>query len=142
MTFKEAVRTCFEKYFVIEGRARRSEYWYFVLFSILVSIVLSLIDTALGFRGDFQPLSMLFSLAILVPSITVAVRRLHDRDMSGWWVLLALIPLIGALILFVLFVMRGTDGQNRFGPDPLRGGDSDSDGGNYAPSSMPRTGQR
>lgn len=144
MTFQDAVRTCFQKYVTIEGRARRSEYWYFVLFSIIVSLVLGLVDGSLGFTGEFQPLSSLFGLAILLPSITVSIRRLHDRDMSGWWFLLVLVPLIGTLILIVIFVMRGTDGKNRFGPDPLKGGDrfDDPDDGVYAPSSIPRSGER
>lgn len=142
MTFKDAVRTCFQKYITFSGRASRSEYWWFVLFTLLASFVLSFIDFSLGFQGNVQPLSALFSLAVFLPSIAVAVRRLHDRDMTGWWILIVLVPLLGALVLMVLFVMRGTEGRNRFGPDPLGGGYDDPDDGEYSPSSIPRSGDR
>ena len=126
MGFKDAVRTVFNKYVVIEGRAPRSEYWWFVLFAVLASFVLGIVDAAIFGIDGMTPLSTLFSLAILIPSITVGVRRLHDRDMSGWWMLLMLLPLIGMLILLVIFVMKGTDGSNRFGPDPLGVGGDDN----------------
>lgn len=144
MTFQDAIRTCFQKYLTIEGRARRAEYWYFCLFTIVASLVLGLLDASFGFTGDIQPISSLFGLAVLLPSITVSVRRLHDRDMTGWWFLLVLVPMIGMLILLVIFVMRGTDGPNRFGPDPLKSGGrlDDPDDGTYAPSSIPKSGDR
>ncbi len=110
------------KYAQFEGRARRKEYWFFVLFYLIVYIVLSVIDTALGLLagGVFGILSGIFWLATLIPAIAVAIRRLHDTDRSGWWVLLGLIPLVG-LVLLVFFVLPGTAGDNRFGPDPLAG---------------------
>jgi uncharacterized membrane protein YhaH (DUF805 family) len=86
-----------------------------VLFVIVISIVASIIDAVLGTRL-FNPI---FSLAVLLPSLAVGVRRLHDLDRSGWWLLLSLIPLIGAIVLIVWFVGRGTPGAHRFGPDPL-----------------------
>lgn len=115
MTFQQSIRTCLNKYIDIEGRAARSEYWWFVLFTIIANIVASTLDVMTGLPA----FAALITLALLAPSITVGVRRLHDRDMSGWWILLVLIPAIGTLILLILFVMRGTEGPNRFGPDPL-----------------------
>ncbi|MGR3461728.1 MAG: DUF805 domain-containing protein [Roseovarius sp.] len=115
MDFMTAVRTVLtDNYANFSGRAARSEFWWFALFVLVVSLVLQLI------LGDI--VSAIFSLAVLLPSIAVAVRRLHDVDRSGWWYLLVLIPLIGGLILiFAFFIHRGTAGDNRFGPDPLAG---------------------
>ncbi len=115
MDFMTAVKTCLiEKYVTFSGRATRPEYWWFVLFVFAVGLVLRLIG------GDV--LSGIFGLAVLLPGIGVAVRRLHDLDRTGWWYLLVLIPLIGALVLiFFFFIHRGTAGPNRFGPDPLAG---------------------
>lgn len=125
MTFNEAIRTCFAKYVDFSGRASRSEYWWFVLFILLGNFVLSFFDAAIfGTAVDGQPVSVLggiWSLALLLPSIAVGVRRLHDLDKSGWWLLLVLIPLIGFLVLLFFFVQKGTNGPNRFGPDPLVG---------------------
>ena len=115
MTFEQAIRTCLNKYIDIEGRAPRSEYWWWVLFNIIVSIFAGLFDTMLG----LGIISALASLALLAPNITVGVRRLHDQDKSGWWLLLLLIPFIGFIVLLIWFIQRGTDGPNRFGPDPL-----------------------
>lgn len=118
MTFQQSVRTCLNKYIDVEGRASRSELWWFFLFGMIAMLIGSAIDAILGLPIFY----FLVSLALLAPNITVGVRRMHDRDMSGWWILLGLIPLIGALILLILFVLRGTDGPNRFGPDPLNSG--------------------
>ena len=115
MNFTQAISSGFSNYVNFAGRAVRSEYWYWVLFVIVVSIVASIIDAVLG-TTLFNPI---FSLAVLLPSIAVGVRRLHDLDRSGWWLLLGLIPLIGAIVLIVWFVGRGTPGANRFGPDLL-----------------------
>lgn len=114
MTFQQSVRTCLNKYIDVEGRAPRSEYWWFFLFALIVGFATGMIDAVLG----TAILNPLVSLALLAPGITVGVRRLHDRDMSGWWMLLYITG-IGALILLILFILRGTDGPNRFGPDPL-----------------------
>jgi uncharacterized membrane protein YhaH (DUF805 family) len=97
------------------------EYWYFVLFNIIVSIVLGAIDGLLGFRGsgmDAGLLSGLYGLAVLIPSLAVTVRRLHDIDRSGWWILIALVPLIGVIVLVVFALLEGTPGTNRYGPNP------------------------
>lgn len=125
MSFTDAIRTCLSKYVDFSGRAARSEYWWWVLFVVLGSFVFGFIDGAIfGAAPDGRPISILgglWSLALLLPSIAVGVRRLHDRDMVGWWLLLAFIPIVGSLILIFFFVQRGTDGTNRFGPDPLAG---------------------
>lgn len=127
MGFTDAIRTCFDKYATFSGRASRSEYWWFVLFFFLSYLVAVTIDmSVLGFdpgeKGSVGWLSSLFSLAVLLPSLAVAIRRLHDKDKSGWWYLLVFIPLIGSIILLLWFVTKGTDGPNRFGADPLAPG--------------------
>ncbi len=132
MTFQESIKTCLSKYVTFSGRAQRSEFWWFVLFSFVGSIVLSWVDIALFGSTTVSPgsisgstdtpvLSGLFSLALLLPSISVTVRRLHDLDKSGWWFWLWLIPLIGWIILIVWYATGGVRGENRFGPDPLKG---------------------
>ena len=117
MNFPEAVAAGFRNYVNFSGRASRSEYWYWTLFYILVAVATALIDAAL----NTSLLNPIASLALFLPSLSVAVRRLHDVDRSGWWFLLILIPLIGAIILLVWYCTRGTPGPNRFGPDPLGG---------------------
>ncbi len=123
MTFTESVKTCFKKYADFSGRATRSEYWYFVLFNFIVSMVISYGTTfiVLGMGVEAPsgvyaaPLvSMLYSLAVLLPSIAVAVRRLHDVGKSGWYYFFVLIPLIGPLYLIYLFV-KASDGENQYG---------------------------
>lgn len=123
MDFSTAVKTCLSKYATFSGRAARSEYWWFFLFVVVGSLILQVLELILlggfvGPDGDIGIFSSIFSLAVLLPTIAVGVRRLHDRDMSGWWYLLVLIPLIGGLILLFFFVQKGTEGPNRFGPDP------------------------
>jgi uncharacterized membrane protein YhaH (DUF805 family) len=98
-------------------RACRSEYWYWFLFVVLGQIATAIIDSVIG----VQLTTGIFSLVVLLPGIAVGVRRLHDLDRSGWWLLLAFVPLIGTIILIVWFCTRGTPGPNRFGPDPLAG---------------------
>ena len=110
-----------KKYAVFSGRARRTEFWYFVLFNIIVTIVLSVIDRLIGtFSGatNLGILSGIYSLAVLIPTLAVAVRRLHDTDRTGWWILIGLIPLIGTIVLLVFYLTPGTPGSNRYGPDP------------------------
>lgn len=108
-----------KRYFEVRGRSRRMEYWMFTLFSILVGAATSIVDRALGFDWDSTgPLNGLTSLALFIPSFTVAFRRLHDTDRSAWWLLLIFLPIIGWIWLFVLCVLEGTRGPNRFGPDP------------------------
>lgn len=110
-----------KKYAVFEGRARRTEFWMFCLFYIIFSIVATLLDYVTGtYNSDtgMGILSAVFSLLMIIPSISVSVRRLHDTDRSGWWYLLVFLPLIGAIVLLIFFVLDSTPGENRFGPNP------------------------
>jgi uncharacterized membrane protein YhaH (DUF805 family) len=104
MTFADSISTCFKKYATFDGIAQRSEYWWFVLFCVLVSSILNLFS---------QNISAAFSLATLLPSLAVGARRLHDTDRSGWWQLLMFIPLIGWIVLIVFFAQEGK--SNRYG---------------------------
>lgn len=119
MGFAEAVKTCFAKYVTFSGRAARPEYWYWVLFGVLVSIVLAIVDFAV-IGAQVGILHDLFSLATFLPSIAVATRRLHDIDRSGWWQLLFFVPIVGAIILIVWLCRRGTLGANSFGQAAAR----------------------
>jgi uncharacterized membrane protein YhaH (DUF805 family) len=118
MTFTQAIRSGFQNYVNFSGRAPRSEYWYWTLFSILVSIASALVDVALFPSLNASPINTIVELALLLPGLAVSVRRLHDLDRTGWWLLLILTG-IGAIVLLVWFCMRGTVAPNRFGPDPL-----------------------
>lgn len=117
MDFITAVKTCFGKFATFQGRAARSEYWFFTLFLFLGQLVLGFVDMATG----IGVLGSIFILVCLIPTLAVTVRRLHDTDRSGWWALLMLIPLIGNIVLLIWFCARGTAGDNRFGGDPLDG---------------------
>jgi uncharacterized membrane protein YhaH (DUF805 family) len=97
------------------------EFWYFVLFNLVVYIVLSLIDGLLGTFNIVQGVGLLsgiYSLAVLIPTLALWVRRLHDIDRTGWWVLINLIPLVGTIVLLVFALTPGTPGSNQYGPDP------------------------
>ena len=125
MNFQQAIRDVLSNYATFTGRARRSEYWWWVLFMVLGSLVFGILDGALfgrsmmGHMNGNGPLSSVFTLLMLLPGIAVGVRRLHDTDRSGWWLLLALVPLIGTIVLIWWFCTRGTAGPNRFGADPV-----------------------
>jgi uncharacterized membrane protein YhaH (DUF805 family) len=119
MGFIGAIKTCFSKYVDFKGRARRPEYWWWVLFNVLVGLALGIIDLVLASVGIPAVLSNLANLVFLLPSLAVGARRLHDTDRSGWWLLLWLIPLIGWIIVIVFLCQRGTEGPNRFGSDDL-----------------------
>jgi uncharacterized membrane protein YhaH (DUF805 family) len=115
------------KYAQFSGRARRSEFWLFGLFIIIVEIVYFAILGAVGGFSSSGPSAVaglvmavfsLFFLAILIPSLAVTFRRLHDTDRSAWWLLISFIPGIGGLVLLVFYVLPGTNGPNKFGPDP------------------------
>jgi uncharacterized membrane protein YhaH (DUF805 family) len=121
MGFTEAISAGFRNYVNFSGRATRSEFWYWVLFAVLASIAAGLIDVALFGLDGSSAIESLVGLALFLPGLAVSVRRLHDLDRSGWWVLLGLIPLVGVIILIVWNCQRGTIGPNRFGPDPLGG---------------------
>ncbi len=114
-------------YAVFSGRACRKEYWYFVLFNLIVTFVLSMIDSWTHLFVN-QPygvglLSTIYSLAILVPALAVLVRRLHDSGRSAWWLLLGLIPIIGGIVLLIFTVLDSTPGVNEYGPNPKGGAD-------------------
>ncbi len=124
MDMMTAVKTVLGKYATFSGRAARPEYWWWVLATIILYVTLGIIDGALvapmmGYESfspeSAQPLSAIASLALLLPNLAVAARRLHDTDRSGWWLLLSLIPIIGTLVLIYFLVQRGTEGSNRFG---------------------------
>ena len=115
MGFGQAIAACLSKYADFQGRAARPEYWWFALFNALVSIVASIVDKdVIG----VPVVQAIVALALIVPTVAVAVRRLHDTNRSGWWLLIAVIPLIGGVALLVWFCLRGTEGDNRFGPAP------------------------
>src|SRR5918998_3267591 len=104
-----------KKYAVFSGRSRRKEYWYFVLFNLIVSLVLSAIDALLGTfsSANVGLLGGIYGLAVLIPSIAVSVRRLHDIDRTGWGGLISLVPLVGWIVLFIFHVQDSTPGPNR-----------------------------
>ena len=122
--FANSVEVCMYKYTTIAGRAPRAEYWYFYLFNVLAQIFATLLDSILHDQhpitlhginlGEIGTMGILFYLALLVPNITVQVRRLHDRNWSGWYAILLAIP-FGVLVLIVLNCLPGTPGPNRFG---------------------------
>ncbi|TDD55718.1 DUF805 domain-containing protein [Kribbella antibiotica] len=114
-----------KQYAQFSGRARRKEFWMFILFSFVISVILGILDSILGL--DFETsnklkaggvLQYIFALAVLVPTIAISVRRFHDRDKGGWWVLIYLIPCVGWIWFIVWAALEGTVGDNRFGPDP------------------------
>ena len=101
-----------KKYAVFEGRSRRSEFWYFVLFNFIISVVLSIIDRAVGTSNAGSGLfEGIYSLAVLVPSIAVGIRRMHDINRSGWWILFPIVNL-------VFSAQDGDAGDNKYGPNP------------------------
>lgn len=110
-----------KKYAVFGGRARRKEYWFFALFNVIATIILAFVDSALGtfnMETGVGILGMIYALAVLLPAIGVAIRRLHDTGRSGWWLLLAFLPLIGAIVLIIFFVMDSSPGENEYGTNP------------------------
>jgi uncharacterized membrane protein YhaH (DUF805 family) len=141
-----------KRYAEFSGRSRRKEYWMYFLFLIIVGFVLGLIEGVMGLQqtvaGIYGPLSLLFALATFIPSLAVGIRRLHDTERSGWWILLPILPyalsiamlfsgnlpmagIFGfvalglAIVLLVFMVLDGTKGPNKYGPDPKGGVDAD-----------------
>ena len=116
MGFTESIRICLNKYIDFNGRASRSEYWWFVLLTFVL--------------GFIPVIGWILRLALLLPSLSVQVRRLHDMNRSAWWLLLLIPPItiIGAIILLIMSIFPGTPGPNRYGPDPLQ---SQQDPGGY-----------
>ncbi|MBX3177617.1 MAG: DUF805 domain-containing protein [Candidatus Hydrogenedentes bacterium] len=113
-----------KNYTGFSGRAHRTEFWMYVLFTVIVVVVLSIIEGIVGLTGI---LTTLYYLGTLLPNIAVSMRRLHDTDRSGWWLLIGFIPFIGAIVLLIFYCLDGTPGSNRFGADP-KGGASMSAG--------------
>jgi len=121
-----------QQYVDFNGRARRKEYWMFVLFNMIFAIVAITLDNVLGLSGgsyeaaeagasvmfESGPIYMVYSLAVLLPSLAVAVRRLHDVNKSGWWLLISLIPIIGGIWLLILLVRDSQPGKNEYGANP------------------------
>jgi uncharacterized membrane protein YhaH (DUF805 family) len=115
LTFSDAIRSGFEHYTDFDGRASRAAYWWWFLFALLASVAAGILDAAL----DTAPLlRVLVGLALFLPGLSVAIRRLHDTDRSGWWVLIGLIPIIGWIVLLIWYLQQGDATENRFGPPP------------------------
>jgi uncharacterized membrane protein YhaH (DUF805 family) len=104
-----------KKYAVFSGRAHRTEYWMFCLFNIIIAFVLGVAEGIVGGPGI---VGLIYSLAVLLPSIAVTIRRLHDIDRSGWWLLIVLVPLIGPFVLLWFMVKGSSDGDNTYGVNP------------------------
>ena len=117
MDFQTSIKTCFNKFAVFSGRASRSEFWFFVLFGFLGGIIAIIIDVMiLGYPYEENgPINLIFSVAIIIPSIAVAARRLHDINKSGWWQLLW-ITIIGGILLIIWHATEGENKKNKFGP--------------------------
>jgi uncharacterized membrane protein YhaH (DUF805 family) len=118
MNFWQAIKSGYSNYVNFSSRAIRSEYWYFVLFTSIASFVTAMIDLTLFSDSGMSPLNSIFGLVTFLPSLGLMVRRLHDIDRTGWWILLALTG-IGVFVLIYWACKRGTPGPNRFGPDPF-----------------------
>ena len=113
MTFVEAIKDGFGKYVMFSGRSSRSAYWYWALFALIVGVVATIIDLAIGSRI----VSLITTLALLLPGLAVAFRRLHDTGRSAWWILISLVPFVGFIVLIV-FLVQPSEGPNRFGERP------------------------
>lgn len=117
-----AIACATTNYFNFKDRAPRSEYWLFALLVTVLTIVFSLIDIGAGTYNTeigYGTISGIFTLLVFIPSLAAAARRLHDTNRSGFWLLISFVPLIGIIWLLVLLVLKGSEGDNRFGPDPL-----------------------
>ncbi len=127
MGMMDAVKLFFRRYTEFRGRSSRAEYWWVQLFNLLVMIVPYLILLTVGIgSGGFNLIGILMALiigayvlAVLIPGLAISFRRMHDRNMTAWWLLLGLIPYVGSLVLIVIFVLPGTKGPNTYGTDPL-----------------------
>ena len=118
MTFAEAVKSGFDHYMKFDGGASRPAFWWWFLFGVLVGIGATIIDAIIG---TFGVVGGLVSLALLLPNLSVAIRRLHDTDHSGWWVLIGLVPIIGFIVLLIFYLRQSDPGENQYGPPPAEG---------------------
>jgi uncharacterized membrane protein YhaH (DUF805 family) len=110
-----------KKFAVFQGRSRRKEYWFFALFNLLIAIALAIVDVMIGtvnYQAGIGLLGGLYMLAMLIPSIAVGVRRLHDIGRTGWWLLLGLVPVVGGIVLLVFALIDSQPGPNEYGPNP------------------------
>jgi uncharacterized membrane protein YhaH (DUF805 family) len=124
------------KYAVFSGRAARPEFWWFVLFNIIVSAAINLVVGAIAGHSAGQAVGELYSLAVLLPSLGVGIRRLHDTNRTGWWYLLVFIPILGWIVLIVFLAQASDPGPNKYGPNP-----QDPDAGVGGMRFDPQTGQ-
>jgi uncharacterized membrane protein YhaH (DUF805 family) len=119
MSFGDAISSVLRNYATFSGRAPRSEYWYWALFILIVSVIAMAIDLMVFSASGYNPVGTVVSLGLLLPNISVAVRRLHDIDRTGWWFLIAF-TIIGIILLIVWACQKGTAGPNSYGQDPIR----------------------
>jgi uncharacterized membrane protein YhaH (DUF805 family) len=115
MGFTEAVSSAFRNYFNFSGRAPRSEYWYYTLFLFIVAVVAVIIDFGLLGAKDIGPANAIFTLATIIPSLAMSVRRLHDIGRTGWWLLISFVPLIGIILLIYWACQPSDQGPNLYG---------------------------
>jgi uncharacterized membrane protein YhaH (DUF805 family) len=118
MSFTDAVKSGFDHYTKFDGRASRPAFWWWFLFLILVGIVVSIIDSAI-FGSTI--LSFIVSLGLILPNLSVAIRRLHDTNRTGWWILIGFVPLIGFIVLLIFYLQQSDPGDNDYGP-PMAAG--------------------
>ena len=120
MDFQQSIEKCFKNYANFKGRASRSEYWFFILFGVLVSIGTAVLDLLFfDSGGNFSPLNSLAGLALIIPQLSAACRRLHDTGRSGWWQLLYL-TIIGGIVVLIWLVLETTKRKNQYGPVPKK----------------------
>jgi uncharacterized membrane protein YhaH (DUF805 family) len=124
MEFGQAIKSVFSKYATFAGRAPRSEFWFWILFTTLAGAGAGILDRAVDVVVGYDEamIAALWGLATIVPFLAVSVRRLHDTDRTGWWLLLFFVPFFGGVVLIVWFCTKGTKSYNRFGPDYFRPG--------------------
>ena len=117
MSFSEAIRSGFDHYAKFDGRASRPAFWWWLLFGVLVAIAANILDAIIG----TVILSIVVALGLLLPNLSVSIRRLHDTDRTGWWILLGLIPIIGFIVLLVFYLQKSDPGENSYGPPMAEG---------------------
>ena len=123
MNFTTAVTTCLTKYVTFSGRASRSEYWWFILFSVVVQVAVAAV------AGHEHPISVLADLALLLPGLAAGSRRLHDTGRTAWWLLLFLVPIVGWIILLIFFVQPSNSNGDKYGTGSNDQAKDSDDGG-------------